>query len=207
MDFHARAVSIDLAGRFSPFIQASVTRAGQSPQPTEKADADHDTPPACALFKRRIVMWHEHPEGPDVSVFKTLCLMAAAAFGLTFTGASVAAARAHDPSLGRPSDQGQYQIQISSDVLPIPIRRSHSWTLRLSDTSGRPVERASIEVAGRMPNHQRGLPRQVRVVPTDDPGVYKINGVRFTRTGWWVLNLAIQSLDLGADKVTFNVTL
>lgn len=152
-------------------------------------------------------MWQEHLEGPDVSVFKILCLMAAAAFGLTLTVASVAADRAHDPSLGRMSDQGQYQIQISSDVLPIPMRRTHSWTIRVSDTSGRPVERASIDVTGRMPERQNGLPTQARVVPTADPGVYKINGVRFSKTGWWVLNLAIQSLDLGADTVTFNVTL
>lgn len=174
---------------------------------TEKANAGEEALSAPVCLYGRSMMWQEHPQEPKGGVRRSLHLLAAAAFGLTLAGASAAAAQDHDPALTRTSDQGRFQVQISSDVLPIPMRRIHAWTVRISDRRGHPVDGAEIAVTGGMPEHHHGLPTQPRVAPTGNAGVYRINGVRFSMTGWWVLNLAIHTPDGRTDTVTFNVTL
>jgi hypothetical protein len=152
-------------------------------------------------------MWHEQSEAAAGGLCKNLRILAAAAFGLTLTGATAAATQEPDPSLARTSDQGRFTVQISSDANPIPMRRIHSWTIRVADPSGEPVDGAAIRVSGGMPDHGHGLPTQPQVSPTETLGRYRISGVRFSMTGWWVLNLAIRTPDGRADTVTFNVTL
>ncbi|HYD26340.1 FixH family protein [Brevundimonas sp.] len=152
-------------------------------------------------------MWHEQIDGAETGSWKRLRTIAAAAFGLTLAGAAAAATQVRDPALTRTSEQGQFRVQISSDASPIPMRRIHSWTIRLADDGGHSVERATIKVDGGMPEHHHGLPTQPEVAATETPGVYKINGVRFSMTGWWVFNLDIATPDGRADTVTFNVTL
>lgn len=152
-------------------------------------------------------MWHEQSNGADAGFCRHLRVIATAAFGLTLAGAGAAASQEHDPTLVRVSEKGHFRVQISSDANPIPMRRIHSWTIRLADRSGRPVEHAVIDVGGGMPEHHHGLPTQPQVAATETPGIYKINGVRFSMTGWWVLNLDIATPDGRADTITFNVTL
>ena len=152
-------------------------------------------------------MWHEQSDRAGGGPCKNLRILAAAALGLTLAGATAAATEQHDPLLTRTTDQGLFNAQISSDANPIPMRRIHTWTIQLADRSGRPVDGAAIGVSGGMPDHGHGLPTQPQVSTTDTPGRYKINGVRFSMTGWWVLNLAIRTPDGHVDTVTFNVTL
>jgi len=152
-------------------------------------------------------MWHEQINGAETGSWKRLRTIAVAAFGLTLAGAAAAATQVHDPALMRTSEKGHFRVQISSDASPIPMRRIHSWTIRLSDDTGRPVERAAIRVNGGMPDHHHGLPTRPQVAATEVPGVYKINGLRFSMTGWWVLSLDIATPDGRADSITFNVTL
>ncbi len=149
-------------------------------------------------------MWHEEFPGAEGSFCQSLRALAIAAFGLTPSGAAVAA-RDHDPSLRRTSDRALFQVHISSDTLPIPIRRIHAWTVKVSDQDGRSVEGASIEISGGRPVHHHGLPTRPRVAATGTPGVYKITGVRFPMTGRWILNLGIKTPDGRSDTVTFKV--
>ena len=151
-------------------------------------------------------MWYEQSPRAEGSFCRSLRALTAAVFGLTSSGAA-AAARDHDPSLRRTSDRALFQVHISSDFLPIPIRRIHTWTVRVSNQDGRPIEGASIEIAGGTPAHHHGLPTRPRVTATGSPGVYKITGVRFPMTGRWILNLAIHTLDGRSDTVTFKVIL
>lgn len=148
-------------------------------------------------------MWYEQSPRAQGSFCKSLRALTAAAFGLTPTGTAVAA-RDHDPSLTRTSDRALFQVHISSDTLPVPLRRIHTWTVQVSDQDGRPVEGAAIEIAGGRPEQHHGLPTWPRIAATGSPGVYKITGVRFRMPGRWVLNLAIQTPDGRSDTVTFN---
>ena len=151
-------------------------------------------------------MWHEQSPRTEGSFCKSLRALAAASFGLTPSGAAVAA-RDHDPSLRRTSDRALFQVHVSSDILPVPIWRIHTWTVQVSDQDGRSVEDASIDIGGGRPVDHHGLPNRPRVAATGSPGVYKITGVRFPMTGRWILNLAIQTPDGRSDTVTFKVTL
>ena len=151
-------------------------------------------------------MWHEQSPRTQGGFCRSLRALTVAAFGLTPSGAAVAA-RDHGPSLRRTSDRALFQVHISSDIHPIPIRRIHTWTVQVSDQDGRSVEGASIEIAGGRPVHHHGPPTRPRVAATGSPGVYKITGVRFPMTGRWILNLAIQTPDGRSDTVTFKVIL
>ena len=151
-------------------------------------------------------MWHEQSTRAGGSVCKSLLALAGAAFGLTPPGAA-AAARDGDPALKRTSDRALFRVHLSSDILPVPMRRIHTWTVQVSDRDGRPVEGASIAVAGGKPRPPRARPAGPRVAAADSPGVYKITGVRFPMMGRWILNLAIQTPDGRSDTVTFKVVL
>ena len=89
---------------------------------------------------------------------------------------------------------------------PLRLRQLQSVTVRIADASGRPVEDAIIAIDGGMPEHMHGLPTQPRAVRTATPGVYEIEGVRFSMGGWWELKLAIES-PAGSDRITFNLSL
>jgi len=191
-----------------PFKPLKSAPARFPPSPTDDAEADahQQNPPAPAQLKGRSVMWYEQSQGDEGSFCKSLRALTAPAFGLTRPGAA-AAARDHGPSLTRTSDRALFQVRISSDILPTPIRRIHAWTVQVSDREGRSVEGAAIEIAGRRPVHHLGLSSRPRVAATGSPGVYKITGVRFPMSGRWILNLAIQTPDGRSDTVTFKVVL
>jgi len=87
------------------------------------------------------------------------------------------------------------------------MRRIHSWTATVTDAAGLPIDAAVIEITGGMPEHHHGLPTRPRVEPAGEPGLYRISGVRFSMTGWWVLTLTIRTPDGRTDTVTFNITL
>lgn len=88
----------------------------------------------------------------------------------------------------------------------VPLNRIHEWKLMLSDLQGKPLTGAEIDVVGHMPGHVHGLPTQPRVTGEPEPGVYRVQGVKFQMTGWWVMtfNIAAGELD---DAVTFNIHL
>ncbi len=152
-------------------------------------------------------MWHNENREADDRFCIGLRGLLAGLLGLTMVGAAVAGPLDRDFSLTRSTDHAQFRVSVESNVLPIPMGRIHSWRVHLTDPDGAPVRQAVMNVSGGMPQHGHGLPTQPRVVEADTPGDYLINGVRFSMTGWWVLNLAIRTPDGRADTVTFNLTL
>jgi len=152
-------------------------------------------------------MWHS--ENPDAD--KRFCLglrgLLAGVLGLTIVGAAVAGPVDRSLALTRATDHGQFRVSVESNVQPIPMGRIHAWSVHLTDANGAPVRQAAMDVTGGMPEHGHGLPTRPRVVEANTPGDYVINGVRFSMTGWWVLNLAIRTPDGRTDTVTFNLAL
>lgn len=121
----------------------------------------------------------------------------------------VAAAKPRDLniSLDRPSDRGVFRVRIQSQVAPIPLSRVHPWTVHLTDQAGLPVSGAVIAIDGGMPEHHHGLPTAPRAASAATPGDYLISGMKFSMTGWWVLNLSIKAPDGRTDRITFNMVL
>lgn len=81
-----------------------------------------------------------------------------------------------------------------------------SWLLTLKTAAGAPVEGAAITVSGGMPQHNHGLPTSPQATDYLGEGRYRIDGVKFTMSGWWQLRFAI-SAAAGSDSVVFNIVL
>lgn len=88
----------------------------------------------------------------------------------------------------------------------ISVRRTHAWTLKITDAEGAPVDGATIEVDGGMPQHGHGLPSRPRVTRALGSGAYLVDGMRFNMGGWWEVRFRIQAA-AGADSVVFNLDL
>ncbi len=82
----------------------------------------------------------------------------------------------------------------------------HSWVLAVTTADGTPVEAATITVDGGMPEHDHGLPTAPEVTTALGEGRYRIEGVKFSMPGWWVLEVTIAG-PKGTDTATFNLKL
>jgi hypothetical protein len=76
----------------------------------------------------------------------------------------------------------------------------------LKTVAGAPVEGAAITISGGMPQHSHGLPTSPQATDYLGDGRYRIDGLKFTMSGWWQLRFAI-SAAAGSDTVVFNVVL
>jgi hypothetical protein len=111
-----------------------------------------------------------------------------------------------DLSRSKSSARGIYLVSIEPELIPVQQNVLHSWFLTLSTPDGTAVEDARITVDGGMPRHGHGLPTKPQVTQYVGDGRYKIEGVRFSMTGWWELKFAISAAP-GDDDVVFNLML
>ena len=111
-----------------------------------------------------------------------------------------------DTSTTRMTEQGAFQVSVSSNLDPPEINEIHSWTIHLETPDGEAVENAEIVVDGGMPEHNHGFPTTPEVTEELGSGDYLLEGVKFNMAGWWELKLAISAGDQ-ADDVTFNLVL
>jgi hypothetical protein len=110
-----------------------------------------------------------------------------------------------DLSRAKASEKGFYQVAIEPEAGPPVLGTLHSWLLTLKTPAGQPVVDATITVDGGMPQHGHGLPTSP-VVSDLGAGKYRIEGLKFTMTGWWELRFAITAPS-GSDNTVFNVKL
>jgi hypothetical protein len=89
---------------------------------------------------------------------------------------------------------------------PLQPRRMQTVRVAIVDAVGRPVDDATLQIDGGMPQHGHGLPTRPRVTRALGNGLYEIEGVRFNMGGWWEFRLAIDAA-AGSDVVTFNLAL
>ena len=82
----------------------------------------------------------------------------------------------------------------------------HVWRVRLSTPDGAPVSKATIAFDGGMPQHGHGFPTKPRITREVAPGVYALEGVKFSMTGWWDMRLTVQAGDV-SDGAVFNVVM
>jgi hypothetical protein len=111
-----------------------------------------------------------------------------------------------DTSTTRMTDDGLFQVSISSNIDPVEINQIHSWTLHVETPEGQAVESAEIAVDGGMPQHNHGFPTNPQVTQDLGGGDYMVEGVKFSMTGWWEMGFTI-SANGQSDSVTFNIVL
>jgi hypothetical protein len=73
-------------------------------------------------------------------------------------------------------------------------------------SSGEAVVGATIMVAGDMPEHGHGLPTEPEITDEVEPGVYLVEGMKFSMPGWWEVTFHVKAGD-HEDRVTFNLDL
>lgn len=88
----------------------------------------------------------------------------------------------------------------------IRINRIHSWELTIKDAAGQPVNDAMVTVVGDMPEHGHGLPTQPEITKVGAGGLYRVDGMKFTMPGWWVVTVSVMA-DGKHDSVSFNLTI
>jgi hypothetical protein len=111
-----------------------------------------------------------------------------------------------DTAMTRLTDQGVFEVTISSNLDPLILNEIHSWTVHVDSPNGDPVEAAQIGVNGGMPEHNHGFPTTPEITDELGGGDYLLEGVKFSMAGWWELTLDITSGDQH-DSVTFNIVL
>jgi hypothetical protein len=105
----------------------------------------------------------------------------------------------------RTSAAQQFTATLQPDQ-PLRPRRLQTVRVAITDAAGHPVDDATIQVDGGMPQHGHGLPTRPRVTRALGDGLYEIEGVRFNMGGWWEFTLSIATAS-GTDLVTFNLQL
>jgi cytochrome c peroxidase len=106
--------------------------------------------------------------------------------------------------LTRLTDSGRLQFTIRSQVLPIPLNKLHSWTVKITKVDGDPVQPLEILIDGGMPRHQHGLPTQPAITRYQGNGEYLIEGLQFQMEGVWQLRFKCLD-DNGWDQIIFKI--
>jgi hypothetical protein len=109
-----------------------------------------------------------------------------------------------DLSRIRTSENGSFVASIEPGV--ISVDETHAWIVELKMVDGTPPAIGAVTIDGGMPVHGHGLPAQPKVIRDLGSGRFEVEGVTFSMSGWWVVNVHVDTPS-GADKATFNFTL
>lgn len=110
-----------------------------------------------------------------------------------------------DVRMTRPSERLSYVVSMRP-MREAAINELHSWEIQVNSAAGVPVPHARIGFDGGMPQHHHGFPTSPRVTEELGDGRYRLDGMKFSMSGWWEMKLTIDSA-IGADKVTFNTVI
>ncbi|MCO5132852.1 MAG: FixH family protein [Phyllobacteriaceae bacterium] len=103
----------------------------------------------------------------------------------------------------KPSDNGLYTVSFMPSEGEPTTGPISVWHLKITDPSGKPVTGAEVVVDGGMPAHGHGLPTVPAATGEAEPGVYLIDGIKFSMVGHWKFDVTIRA-EAGEDTVSFN---
>ena len=111
-----------------------------------------------------------------------------------------------DTSTMKVTASNAFTVMYKSTSGHIRINRIHSWELTIKDADGQPVNDAMVTVVGDMPEHGHGLPTQPEITKIGTGGLYRVDGMKFTMPGWWVVTVSIMVNGVH-DSVSFNLNI
>ena len=103
--------------------------------------------------------------------------------------------------LSQTSVKGQLQSELQCVTAPA-VGEFQNCTLKLNSTQTLPSD-LTIAMDGGMPAHGHGLPTAPKVVATDKVGEYRIEGLKYSMTGEWLLGFMLQSKSMN-DKIVYT---
>lgn len=109
--------------------------------------------------------------------------------------------------LQQASKQALYQATLTC-AAPPSVGTFQECRLQVDSPQALPAD-LIIAVDGGMPSHGHGLPTAPQAVPTDKPGEFRIDGLKYSMPGEWVLGFWLHSDTTPAaqDKIVFWFTL
>ena len=111
-----------------------------------------------------------------------------------------------DTSTMKVTASNAFTVMYKSTSGHIRINRIHSWELTIKDADGQPVNDAMVTVVGDMPEHGHGLPTQPEITKIGTGGLYRVDGMKFTMPGWWVVTVSVM-INGVHDSVSFNLNI
>jgi hypothetical protein len=109
-----------------------------------------------------------------------------------------------DMSTMRMTAHKHFHVMYESLSGRLPLNKIHSWKLSVKNAKEQPVNNAKISVVGDMPEHGHGLPTNPEVTKDAGAGAYRVDGMKFSMPGWWVITFNIKAGEM-QDSVSFNV--
>ena len=103
--------------------------------------------------------------------------------------------------LSQTSVKGQLQSELQCVTAPT-VGDFQNCSLKLKSTQALPSD-LTIAMEGGMPAHGHGLPTAPKVVATGKVGEYRIDGLKYSMTGEWLLGFMLQSKSLN-DKIVYK---
>ena len=104
----------------------------------------------------------------------------------------------------KPGMNGKLSVQLMTSDPGPPIKGTNSWSVLVKDSSGAPVDGASIVVFPFMPYHNHGTQVQAVVTPMMN-GTYGITPLYFFMAGLWQTTLTVNTADgMTSDSVAFS---
>lgn len=111
-----------------------------------------------------------------------------------------------DLARGKASAAGLYRVTIAPELEPIEQGPLQAFLVTVTTPDGKPVDDAKLSVDGGMPQHGHGLPTRPQASGPLGEGRYRIEGLRFHMSGWWVLKIGVEG-PAGRDEADFNLVL
>lgn len=118
----------------------------------------------------------------------------------------------HDMQMGKEMDKARVEsarkkyIVTYKAPMPLPLNKLHSWDIMIADQRRIAVAGVKVTVGGGMPAHGHGLPTKPVVVETGMPGMYRLDGMKFTMPGEWVVRIHIDDkLETDTAEFLFRV--
>lgn len=99
-----------------------------------------------------------------------------------------------------------FEVQLVPEQSPVPVNVMQVWVIRVRDAEGNPVTGANVEFDAQMPAHGHGLPTAPRVTGESAPGDYRLEGLRFSMQGHWVLRVNV-NVQQRTDTLHFELRL
>ncbi len=109
--------------------------------------------------------------------------------------------------LKQASSKALYQATLTC-AAPPSVGTFQECRLQVDSPQALPAD-LIIAVDGGMPSHGHGLPTAPQAVPTGKPGEFRIDGLKYSMPGEWVLGFWLHSDSTPAaqDKIVFWFTL
>jgi hypothetical protein len=107
-------------------------------------------------------------------------------------------------NLERTSDAGTYKAVLTSANPGPPAKGDNTWTVRILDANGVPVDGLTVTPAAIMPDH--GHPPSVKPIATaGGDGTYTVTPLYFFMAGFWEVTLTLQPAGGAKDSVVFPI--